>query len=192
MVVADAFGFEGADGFAVDAHGDFVALCGDEECVPFAEADFRGEALVLREEQGLVLGGEGRRDGLFPLVDVVLEIAGLAVADVHGGGAHGDADDVAGVGAFVVLVVEPDVEALGLFAHEFEFHGDLDVALGIEFHVVHGVVVGAFRGDADEDAVLHDAAAFIVSPARAEAAAGEVVGENGARVVAGEGDGGGE
>lgn len=184
-VVVDAFGFEGADGFAIEEHFHGVTLGAGDERVPILQGDVHREVLGLGSEHGLVFSGEGAGSGFHLFIDGVVEAARLGIA--HGDilRSNGDTANVTGVGTFVVLVIEPDVEALGLVTHEAELHGDFQILLTGELDAVHGGVIRVLGRDADEHAVFHDAPALVVTPARTEGVRGKVIGENKAAVSAG-------
>lgn len=184
--VGDAFGLEGADLFAINKDLDLVATGAGSEGVPLLQVEFHGHAGGFAFQHFFLVGGEAIGQ-LFAGVKVVLqsEGTGLCVAHADLGGADGDLADVTGVGAFVIFVVKPDVKVAHLVADELEFHFDLEVLLALKLDVFDGGMVGAVWGDADENTVTHDAAAFVVSPAGVEAVAREIIGKKLATVIAG-------
>jgi hypothetical protein len=140
--VGDAFGCKGADAFAVDKDFDLAAAGAGGESVPFLQVELDGFAFAFGFEHFFLVGSEAVGE-FFAVVDIVFEgeSAGFGVAHGDVRGADGDLADVASVGAFVVFVVEPDIEAACFFADELEFDFDLEVLLSVEADVFDGGVV---------------------------------------------------
>lgn len=173
--MADAWGLKGADFPAVDFDPQGIALGADDEGVPLTQAEFGRKALLLSGKHLFLFFRQ--LVGFFTLIESTCQVKAsrLGICKIHAGGADGGLADVTGVGAFVVLVIKPDIEALCFLTGEAELDADLQVFLALKLDIVHGAVVRGWVRDTNEDAVFDDAGTLVVAPSWPEGFCGEIV-----------------
>ncbi len=131
--VGDSGGFEVADGFSIDAHAHFFANCFDGERVPRFFFEFHGETGGSSDEEFVGFGFSGGVHAHF--ADIVSHGAVALVDEGDAVEADLSATDVAIVGAFVLAVVELDIEHSGAFEPDPDFD---DAIFCWDFEAVHG------------------------------------------------------